>query len=61
MPKVVKTDNGPLFNGETFTRWGASIGFHHRKITPLWPAANGEVERMMDQPSGEDKLETGDV
>ena len=48
VPKVVKTDNGPPFNGDTFTKWGASIGFHHRKITPLWPAANGEVERMMD-------------
>lgn len=47
IPKVVKTDNGPPFNGELFTKWGASIGFTHRKITPLWPQANGEAERMM--------------
>ena len=47
MAKVVITDNGPPFNGETYTSWGASIRFHHY-ITPLWPAANGEVERMMD-------------
>ena len=24
------------------------LGFRHRKITPLWPQANGEVERFMD-------------
>lgn len=23
------------------------MGFTHRKITPLWPKANGEVERFM--------------
>ena len=48
VPKVVKTDNGPPFNGDFFTRWGKSIGFHHRKVTPLWPQSNGEAERMMD-------------
>ena len=48
VPKIVKTDNGPPFNGELFTKWGKSIGFHHKKITPLWPQSNGEAERMMD-------------
>jgi hypothetical protein len=48
VPKVVRTDNGPPFNGSTFTRWGRSIGFEHRTITPLWPQANAEAERMMD-------------
>ena len=48
IPKIVKTDNGPPFNGELFTKWGKSIGFHHKKITPLWPQSNGEAERMMD-------------
>jgi hypothetical protein len=23
------------------------LGFHHRRITPLWPKANGEAERFM--------------
>ena len=47
VPEVVKTDNGPPFNSELFSKWANTIGFHHRKITPLWPRANGEVERFM--------------
>ena len=46
-PEVVKTDNGPPFNGEIFTRWLKNIGSKHRKITPHWPQANCEVERLM--------------
>jgi hypothetical protein len=48
VPSIVKTDNGPPFNGEAFKKWGQTIGFDHRKVTPLWPRANGEAERMMD-------------
>ena len=44
---ILKTDNGPPFNGELFARWSRTIGFQHRKITPLWPRANGESERLM--------------
>ena len=33
IPKIVRSDNGPPFNG--------------RKVTPLWPRANGQVERFM--------------
>ena len=47
IPDVVRTDNGPPFNSEIFTRWSKTVGFHHRKITPLWPRANSEVERFM--------------
>ena len=47
IPKVVKTDNGPLFNGYDFTQFSKYLGFKHRKVTPLWPEANGEVERFM--------------
>ena len=46
-PQVVRTDNGPPFNSSDFASFALYIGFHHRKITPLWPQANGEVERMM--------------
>ena len=47
IPDVVKTDNGPPFNGREFNGFAEHLGFHHRKITPLWPQANGEVERFM--------------
>ena len=47
IPEVVKTDNGPPFNGYEFTKFAEYMGFKHRKITPLWPQANGEAERFM--------------
>ena len=47
VPDHVKTDNGPPFNGHEFCRFATTIGFKHGKITPLWPKANGEVERFM--------------
>ena len=43
----MRTDNDPPFNSELFTCWSKTVGFYHRKITPLWPRANGEVERFM--------------
>jgi len=46
-PGTVKSDNGPPFNGEDFARFAKILGFHHRKVTPLWPRANGEVERFV--------------
>lgn len=47
VPEVVKTDNGPPFNGQDFTNFSHYLGFRHRKITPCWPRANAEVERFM--------------
>ena len=44
---MVKTDNGPPFNGDQFSPWAKYIGFAHSRITPLWPEANGEAERFM--------------
>ncbi|XP_062568257.1 uncharacterized protein K02A2.6-like [Saccostrea cucullata] len=44
IPDVVKTDNGPPFNGSLFKEFAKHLGFQHRKITPLWPQANGEAE-----------------
>ena len=46
-PKVVKSDNGPPFNGHEFGQSAYYLGFEHRKVTPLWPEANGEVECLM--------------
>ena len=47
MPQVVKSDNGPPFNGHEFAQFADYLGFKHRRVTPLWPEANGEVERFM--------------
>ena len=46
-PCVVKSDNGLPFNGEQFTKFAWVLGFKHRKVTLLWPRANGEVERFV--------------
>ena len=45
VPQVVKSGNGPPFNGGEFARFANYLGFKHRKVSPLWPEANGEVER----------------
>jgi len=47
-PQIVITDNGPPFQGADFSKFAAYLGFKHRKITPLWPRANGTCERFMD-------------
>ena len=36
-PCVVKSDNGPPFNGEEFAKFAQTLGFKHRKVTSLWP------------------------
>ena len=46
-PDVVKSDNGPPFNSKEFALFAQDLGFKHRKITPRWPGANGEVERFV--------------
>ena len=47
VPEVIRTDNGPPFNGQEFATFAERMGFRHRKVTPLWPRANGEVERFV--------------
>jgi hypothetical protein len=47
IPKVIKSDNGPPFNGAEFKDYAYLNGFKHRRITPLWPRANGTCERFM--------------
>ncbi|XP_014665040.1 PREDICTED: uncharacterized protein K02A2.6-like [Priapulus caudatus] len=48
IPEVVKSDNGPPFQGQDFASFAADLGFKHWKVTPLWPQANGGVERFID-------------
>lgn len=47
IPEQVKTDNGPPFQGAEFAKFARELGFRHHRVTPLWPQANGEVERFM--------------
>ena len=34
-------------NSKALKDFATNFGFKHRKVTPLWPRANGEVERFM--------------
>ena len=47
IPKQMKSDNGPPFNGEQYDIFLKHFGVKRRKITPLHPRANAEVERFM--------------
>ena len=47
IPDELKTDNGPPLNGVEFSNFVKHLGFHHRKVQPLWPRADGEAERFM--------------
>ena len=47
IPFVLKSDNGPPFQSEKFRNFCDYMGIKHRKITPLWPKANAEAERFM--------------
>lgn len=40
------SDNGPHFVAESFQKFLKDNGIKHRKITPLWPEAKGEIERQ---------------
>ena len=47
IPAEVKTDNGTPFQSVVFARFSIEKGFIYRKVTPLWPEANGQVENFM--------------
>lgn len=47
IPSVLKTDNGPPFNGGRFSEFCEHMGIKHRKITPEHPQANGQSEVFM--------------
>ncbi|MCG8032063.1 MAG: DDE-type integrase/transposase/recombinase [Candidatus Thiodiazotropha taylori] len=46
LPLSLQTDNGPQFVSESFKNFLSENGITHRRTTPLWPQANGEVERQ---------------
>jgi len=45
-PVSIKTDNGPQFVSEVFESFLHEHGIAHCTSPPLWPQANGEVERQ---------------
>ena len=45
--RELRTDNGPPFNSQEWAEYLQSKNTKHRRITPRWPQANGEVERFM--------------
>ncbi len=47
IPEEIKTDNGAPFQGKEFAEFSKEKGFFHRRVTPLWPEANGQVENFM--------------
>ena len=46
VPTSLRTDNGPPFNSEGFVKFLHDGGAQQLRTTPLWPTANGEVERQ---------------
>jgi len=46
LPLSLRTDNASSFVCEHFENYLQSQGIEHRRNTPLWPQANGEVERQ---------------
>ena len=46
MPKTLRTDNGSNLVSEEVEDYLKEMGVKHLHTTPLWPRANGEVERQ---------------
>lgn len=46
LPLTITSDNGPQFRSDEFGKFLTENGITHRKCTPLWAQANGEVERQ---------------
>ena len=47
IPETFKSDNGPPYNSHKMKIFAQTLGFKHKRITPYWPRANGEIERFM--------------
>jgi transposase InsO family protein len=46
LPHTLVTDNGPQLISAEFAAYLQECGIKHHRVTPLWPRANGEVERF---------------
>ncbi|XP_037576766.1 uncharacterized protein LOC119458988 [Dermacentor silvarum] len=47
IPRVVRSDNGPLFAAREFSAFAESYGFGYVTSSPYFPQLSGEVERMV--------------
>ena len=45
-PDIIKTYRAPLVNRNMSSDYARYNGFHHRKITPMWPLVNAEEQRL---------------
>lgn len=45
-PECIHSDNGPQFTSEEYKNYIEINGMFSYKVTPIWPQANGEVERQ---------------
>ena len=46
LPLSSRTDNGSQFVSDYFKKYLKENGIEHRRTTPLWPQANGEIARQ---------------
>ena len=46
LPVSITSNNGPQLISEEFCKLIEEERIEHRRVTPLWPQANGEVERQ---------------
>lgn len=46
LPFSITSDNGPQFSSKEFAEYLQENGIAHRRVTPRWAQANGEVERQ---------------
>ena len=46
LPLSLRIDNGPQFLSDHLKKYFEENGIEHRRTTPLWPQANGEIERQ---------------
>ncbi len=51
IPTIIKSDNGPPFNGTEYKHYLEVLGIKAKYSTPKWPQGNAEAERFM-QPLG---------
>lgn len=47
LPDEIRSDNGPPFTSREINNYMKERGIRHRRVTPLWPQANGEAEAFM--------------
>lgn len=47
IPDLIISDNGPQYSADSFREFATKYGFVHSTSSPIYPQANGEVERAV--------------